>query len=217
MIGAAAVVAAVLVVASVVLSSGGDEPSSTPTELAVEGVAQNGDMLGSPNAKVTLVVYEDMQCPYCAEYQRSVFPVLVDEYVRTGKVAMRFVGMDFLGDDSTKALKHVLAARAEGKLWHFAELLYRNQGRENSGWVTDELLDSVAREIGLDPEQLTTRAAGPEVARQLKQMDADASAHGIDSTPSFLVQIGDDEPYAVEPSSFTPDAFRPILDDALAG
>jgi hypothetical protein len=48
-------------------------------------------------------------------------------------------------------------------------------------------------------------------------MDADASAHGIDSTPSFLVQIGDGEPYAVEPGSFTPDAFRPILDDALAG
>jgi protein-disulfide isomerase len=217
MIGVAAAIAAVLVVVSVVVSGGEEGSSPTKTGLAVQGVPQSGDILGSPDAKVTLIVYEDLQCPFCAEFERNVFPVLVDEYVRTGKVAMRFVGMTFLGDDSTKALKHVLAARADGKLWHLAELLYLNQGDENSGWVTDELLDNVAREAGLDPAKLATRAAGPDVERRLEEMDADAASHGIDSTPSFLVQIEDGEPYGVQVSSLTPDAFRPILDDALAG
>jgi len=39
----------------------------------------------------------------------------------------------------------------------------------------------------------------------------------VQGTPWFFIAIGDEEPYAIQPTTLTPDAFRPALDDALSG
>ena len=145
--GAVAVVA-VLVVVSVVATGGGDDDTTTTTEgssALFAGIPQQNTSLGAASAPVTLIQFEDMQCPVCREYQEDGFSGIVDEYVRPGKVKLRFAGLAFLGSDSEKALSHVLAAGKQGKLWQYASALYANQGAENSGWVTDELLERLSR------------------------------------------------------------------------
>ena len=47
-------------------------------------------------------------------------------------------------------------------------------------------------------------------------MAAEANQRQVSGTPSFFVQVGDGEPYQVNPSSFAPSEFASILDDALA-
>ena len=42
-----------------------------------------------------------------------------------------------------------LAAGEQGRGWNFVELFYRNQGVENSGYVTDEFLTAIARGAGV--------------------------------------------------------------------
>ena len=62
------------------------------------------------------------------------------------------------------------AAGLQDRLWHLQEALYRNQGGENSGWVTDELVRRLAGEIpGLDVERLFVDAEGPEVDALLRR------------------------------------------------
>ena len=123
--------------------------------------------------------------------------------------------MAFIGDDSQKALEYVLAAGAQGKLWQMTDALYANQGGENAGWVTDELLEQLAGQLGLDWEKLQEDAASL-VEQQAASMAAEAEQRQVGGTPWFFVQVGDDEPYHVEPSSFAIEEFRTILDDALA-
>jgi protein-disulfide isomerase len=220
---AAAAVVVVLVVASLLLR-GGDSSSTeasrtTPSDVSklLDGIPQDRAVLGSPSAKVTLIQFEDLQCPICRRYQEEGFPGIVDEYVRTGKVKIRFAGLAFIGPDSKKALLNVLAAGSQGKLFQLADALYANQGPENSGWVTDELIQKLATGLGLDYAKLEKDADGPAALQQANAMAAEAQQRQVPGTPWFFVQIGDQQPYEVRPSSLGTDEFRSILDDALTG
>ena len=118
-------------------------PGADETAALLDGIPQSGLRLGNPSAPVTLVEWADLQCPFCREFATAAFPALVRDYVRTGKVQIVFRGLAFLGPDSTKALQVALAAGIQDRLWNVVDLLYRNQGIENSGWATDELLHRI--------------------------------------------------------------------------
>ena len=216
--GAVAVVA-ILVVVSVLVAGGGDSGTTTtsaerPSTLFA-GIPQQDTELGKASAPVTLIQFEDLQCPICREYQSDGFSGIVDEYVRPGKVKLRFAGLAFLGPDSEKALSYVLAAGTQGKLWQYADALYANQGAENSGWVTDDLLERLAGELGLDWERLQQDAASTAVKQEAQATAAEAARLQVPGTPTFFVQIGNGRPYHVQPNSFAIEEFRTILADAL--
>ncbi|MCZ7589638.1 MAG: DsbA family protein [Gaiella sp.] len=213
-----------MLVAASLLLRGGDSGDNTATgngtgqvSTLLDGIPQDGAVLGSPAAKVTMIQFEDLQCPVCRRYQEEGFPGVVEQYVRPGKVKLRFVGMAFLGPDSEKALLYTLAAGEQDKLWQFSDALYANQGGENEGWVTDELLERLADDLGLDYAKLKSDAASPVTRQQANSMAAEANQRQVTGTPSFFIQVGDGEPYQVSPSSFAPSEFATILDDALAG
>ncbi len=215
-------VLAALVVGAILLSSGDDDASSngpaTGTTALVDGIPQDGTLLGNPDATVVLLQYEDIQCPVCKRYTDAGFRTIVEEYVRPGSVRVDFRGLDFLGDDSTKALRVVLAAARQDRAWQLVELLYANQGEENSGWVTDDLLRELAAQIeGLDADMMFADADSAEITAEIEKVAEEAVERQVQGTPWFFVKIGDDEPYEVQPTSLDGEAFRPILDDALSG
>src|SRR5690348_13031459 len=119
--GAAAVVA-ILVVVSVVVAGGGDSGTTTTSAASsalFDGIPQNGTELGAKGAPVTFIQFEDLQCPICRSYQEDGFSDIVRDYVRPGKVKLRFAGIAILGQDSEKALRYALAAGNQGKLWQY--------------------------------------------------------------------------------------------------
>jgi protein-disulfide isomerase len=218
-VGAVAV-AAILIVASLVLAGGDDSSSgTTPTATSdLAGIPQSGTQLGDPDTNVILIEYADPQCPFCKRYSEEGFPGLVEEYVAPGKIRMEFRGLAFIGEDSAKALRFIYAAGLQDKLWQFTEAVYANQGGENEGWVTDDLMRDIGESIeGLDVDRLFVDAEGDEVKAQIAEAQQRASEAGVGGTPWFYIQIGDDEPYEIQPSSLSPEAFRDALDDALAG
>ena len=214
---AIALAAAVALVAVALIGRGGS--SAAPTEdpvVDLSGIPQDGRVLGSPDATVTLVEWADLQCPACRIYSEEFFPTVADEYVRTGKINTEFRGYPFIGDDSVKAYRFLLAAAEQDKLWELQEALYRNQGAENGGWVTDDLLRELASEIdGLDVDQLFADAEREDIVAEATGAEAEAQAAGIVGTPTLLIQIGDKEPYLIDVANV--DQLRAALDDALTG
>ena len=106
----------------------------------LDGIPQAGVDAREGGAKVTLIQFEDPQCPICKAYQDEGFADIVSEYVKPGKIKIRYAGLAFIGEDSQKALLHVIAAGRQNKAFQFSEELYARQGAENCGWVTDALL-----------------------------------------------------------------------------
>jgi len=214
--GAAAAAVALIVVA--LLFRSGDVPRTSPTPgVELAGIPQNDRVLGEPAAGVTLIEYADAQCPACRFYSEDMFPGLVDEYVAPGKIAMEYRGFPFLGSDSVKALRFILAAGLQDSLWEVQEALYRNQGRENDGWVTDELLREVAGEIqGLDVDRLFVDAASNGITQEAEAAEAEGRAAGIPGTPTFVIKTG--EPgHQVFFQPVSAGGVRAALDDALGG
>jgi protein-disulfide isomerase len=204
MLGGVLAVAAVIVVVAVVVSSGGGGnnagsrassvekatgaiPGQTESSQMLTGVKQNGIFLGDPKAPVRFVEFADLQCPFCREYSLNTLPVLVQDYVRQGKVRMEFRDLAFIGDDSLKAGRWAAGAARQGKLWNFADVLYFNQGEENTGYMTDAFLTKIARAAGVDPVKAKAYAATDASAQPVKDATALAQRYGVSSTPSFLV------------------------------
>jgi protein-disulfide isomerase len=185
-------------------------------ERVFAGIPQQGPALGRRLAPVTLVEYADLQCPYCAQWALQTLPVLARDYVRTGRLRIVFRGLAFLGPDSRTALEATVAAGRQNTLWDVVEALYRRQGTENSGWVTEELLADVARGIprldsarwGSDRE---LRWTSVEIARAARS----ARAAGVSGTPAFMVGPtgGRLEPVALR--SLGPEGIVPAIEAAL--
>jgi protein-disulfide isomerase len=206
-------IAVVAVLAAVVLAGGPGSNGGTKTTSdtsALRGIPQSGLALGSPKAPVTIVEFADLQCPFCAEYHRNVFPSILDRYVRTGKVRLELRLLRFLGPDSDRLARVAAAAAAQNRMWQFVGLAYDNQGQENSGYATNGFINKLARDAGL--KRLD---AGAAAERQVQANESLAKTAGVSSTPSFLIGKTGGTLRPFQPSDLTPGAFIPKIDSEL--
>lgn len=191
----------------------GKLPGAAATQRLFRGIPQALNALGNPKAPVTMVEFGDLQCPFCRDYAVNALPAIIDEYVRPGKVKLVFTGLVFIGPDSEPALRATYAAGLQGKLWNYLDLLYRNQGPENSGWVTDGLLRAVGESIpGLDVNAMLTARSSPDVDNAIAFSAQQAQSARVDQTPTFFAGKTGGTLQQVAISSLTADAFRPTLD-----
>ena len=228
LIGASGAFVAVLVAIGIALGRADDESGTVtgPPDGAAEalalyrGIPQRGSELGSPSARVEMIEFADLQCPFCACFSRDVMPTVVSRYVRPGKVRYALRTLAFIGEDSREAAEMALAAGRQGKLHQFVDLVYRNQGAENEGWVDEAYLRRIARAAGLDVERAFAdlRAARGELRRELDAASGEAEQLGIAGTPTVLLyRRGSAEPVRLEPDELTVGDVTGALDEALAG
>lgn len=157
-------------------------------------VPQDGAVLGNPRARVRLVEYADLQCPACKAYSDQALPTLIERYVRPGRVALEFRHFPIVGQDSVPAARVAAAAGQQDRLWSFVELFYRNQGPENSGYVTEGFLRRIAGAVpGLDVGRALDGLEDPEAAAAVERGRAQAQRLGLPGTPSFVLRSGEDE------------------------
>jgi protein-disulfide isomerase len=197
LLGASAVaVAVVVIVAIAVGGAGGGESGTTTgtpegiaaTRALFAGIPQRGEELGSPDAQVTVTEFADLQCPFCGQSARDELPDVVRDYVRPGRARLVFRALAFLGDDSERGAAMAAAAGMQNRLWQFVDLVYRNQGAENSGWVSDAYLRRVATAAGLDVRRAFADRTSAAAGARLEEAHAAANSAGVKSTPTFVVE-----------------------------
>jgi len=211
-LAAVAITAVAVVATAIAFAQPQSDPPPAPAQSALAGVPQDALTLGSPSAPATMIEFADLQCPFCAEYSRTVLPTVIDRYVRTGKLKLELQVMTFVGEDSVRAGRMAGAAAEQDRLWDFADAFYLAQGQENTGYVTDDFLREIGVAAGLDVDRAMSRRDRQDV--QAAQTLADQL--GVKSTPSFVLRKGDGERVAVTPEGLTPEAFTAALDEALA-
>jgi protein-disulfide isomerase len=228
LLGVVAVAALIVAVLVAVATTGGDGDSASatttttaqsapePDAALLAGIPQSGITLGKASASATLVEFVDPQCPYCAQWSRDAFPAVVRDFVRTGKVKLEFRGLHFIGPDSEKALRAVLAAGKQDKLFDLAEKLYAEQGDENSGWVTDALLRRTAATIpGLDADKLFDDMHSADVTREMEEADELATRYQVEGTPAFALVKPPQNPIPLQGASLDAESFTASLATAL--
>ena len=167
----------------VVLSELGGDSQET-----FAGIPQEGTTLGREDAPVKIQLYEDFQCPACAQFARETLPDLFESRVEPGEVKLVSETLAFLGPDSLKTARAALAAGAQDRYWNYGYLLFENQGAENSGYATDDFLADLAEETeGLDVEEWRAARDDAFVEEELRSVQERAEEDGVNATPTIVV------------------------------
>jgi protein-disulfide isomerase len=160
-----------------------------------------------------MMVFADMQCPFCAEFENKAMPEIVKRYVRTGKLKLVFQPIAILGDDSVTGARGVAAAAQQNKLFEYAALVYRNQGEEGSGYLDDAYVKQVAGATpGLDTAKFTADLKSAAVDKLMTDAQSIATSGKVESTPSFFVSKAGATLEPLQVTELTPEAFTSQLD-----
>jgi protein-disulfide isomerase len=195
----AAFAAVAVIVALIVISqSGGGDNGDGGNPKNVSGVAQvnaqlqgltqTGQVLGDSGAPVTVTEFGDPQCPVCRAFSEQIAPQLISTDVRPGKVKYKYEPYLIIGPDSKPAMQAVLAAGEQGRFWTYLQLFYANQGEENSGYVTDDFLTSIAKAAKVpDIDKWNQSRNGSQWDSVLASGTSQAESLGFNGTPSIQV------------------------------
>lgn len=138
----------------------------------------NSPVLGNPQGDVVLVKFFDYQCPYCKAVEPKLDKLLADD--RGVKIVVK--EFPILGPASVVASKAALASVRQGKYaaYHHALMAYK-------GKLTDEVIFTTAKDVGLDVAKLRQDMNSPEVTDQLLANFNLARALKISLTPGYFV------------------------------
>jgi protein-disulfide isomerase len=226
-IALALVVAVALAVILAIVFTGGSSGSSDATGSTLpdsatiaaqfQGIPQQGNVLGKANAPVTMVEYIDLQCPVCRQFETEVMPTIIERYVRPGKVNVEVRPIAFIGPDSESGRRAMIAAEPEGKAFNFSQILYFNQGAENSGWLDDSMIADAAVSVGLEPQTILDTMNSQAVADKAGAYDDQSRADGVSGTPTIGVGKTGGKPSYLPAGDPGLTALTAALDKALAG
>lgn len=138
---------------------------------------------GSKTAKVIVIEFTDMQCPFCRRFTQEVFPFLDEHFISTGQVlfVVRHFPLVQIHPFAQRAAEAAECARRQDKFWPFHDALFHSTDPAN-----DRLITAGAQKAGLADQPFTTCLNGEAV--QTIQEDQDLGKRlGISSTPTFLL------------------------------
>jgi protein-disulfide isomerase len=225
-LSAVVVFAALVVIGAILLSGGDDEETpaqrgtSAPSdaqevEKLYAGIPQDGIHLGDPKAPATLVEIADLQCPFCAEYSTGALATIVNDYVRSGRVRYELRFRSFIGRDSVRAAGAAAYAAQQDLMYQFADVFYRNQGPEESGYADRAFIERVAGQVaGLDPKKTADAADDPLSQPLVREGEQFARDLGSRSTPDFYVRTGG-RMQPLQPQGTEPEDYAAALDAIL--
>jgi protein-disulfide isomerase len=170
-------------------------------------IAQSANALGEPGAPVTLEYFADLECPYCRDFSLRVLPSIIQRWVRTGKLQIKFRALETATGDPDVFVAQQVAALAAGKqdrAWHFVETFFAEQGEEGSGYVTDAYLEGIASQVPqLDLTRWASDRKDPQLIKEIAD-DAEAAENApLGGTPSFLIGASGGPMTAFSPTSDT--------------
>jgi len=159
--------------------------------------------LGMAKAPVTIVVFSDFQCPYCAKLVEVMEEVL-DLYPESVKIVFKNfpLASHQLAEPAARA---ALAAANQGKFWPYHDLLFENYRT----FTATQLLEFAGR-LGLDLQQFSGDMISLGVRQQLARDIQEGRKAEVAGTPTVFVngRLAKDKTVA---------GLRQIIDEELAG
>ena len=182
-------------------------PGPAPAPARLDNVDEDDDpFLGKKNAPVTIVSFEDYQCPFCKRAFDQTFPQLKKDYIDTGKV--KYVYRDFpLGfhPQANAAAEAAECADEQGKFWDYHGAIFNNQGR-----LGRDLYIELAGQFNLDVDKFTQCIDNGEMRQEVQADSSYGSQIGVSGTPTFFIngiKLVGAQPYA---------AFQKVIEAELA-
>lgn len=139
--------------------------------------------LGNPSAPITVVAFEDFECPFCQRFTQQTEPQLIQNEIKSGRA--RLVWKDFplsIHAHTEKAHEAARCAWEQNKFWEYHDLLFKNQ-RE----LGVDNLKQYAKELNLNQQKFESCLDSGKYAALIQEKVNEGINAGVNGTPSFFV------------------------------
>jgi protein-disulfide isomerase len=179
-----------------------------PNSFAIESIMADR-VLGSANAKITVIEYASMTCPHCAEFHAGPFQILKMEYIKTGKV--RFIYRDFPLDRLALAAAMMARCAPKERYYPIVEIIFRTQTNWAKQANPTEALSQIGLLSGISKKTYKACVGNKDIYEGVMKIRNDGEAKfDIQSTPTIIIN---GKPIK---GHLTAEKLRLILDSELA-
>jgi protein-disulfide isomerase len=138
-------------------------------------------MLGPANAPVTVVLFCDFQCPYCADAQ-PVVNRLLSTYPSDMRLVYRHFPVERVHADAGRAAEASVCALEQGRFWDMYRSMLANQSQlDLSGLIRQ------AGDIGMDSQAFARCLESGQHRAEWRRDQTDGMSLGVSGTPTFFV------------------------------
>lgn len=179
-------------------------PSVAPGAKIEVKLNDDDPFVGPKDAKVTVVTFEDFQCPFCGAFTglddamvknmqgrdatwQPAIPGIRKEYVDTGKVKLVWKDYPFLGQESFWAGQAARCAQDQGKFWEYHDYLFSHQNGENQGTFSKDNLKKFAADLGLKTADFNNCLDNAKYEKKLQDAVTYGQSVGVSGTPATFV------------------------------
>lgn len=136
---------------------------------------------GPKDATVTITMFSDFQCPFCAQTAPVIEQVLA-AYPNDVNFVMKQFPLRSIHPQADPAARAAIAAGKQGKFWEMHDELYKN-----SRTLSPETIKGLAEKLGLDMKQFEADESSDAVKKQVEEELALGAKSDVRGTPSFFV------------------------------
>jgi protein-disulfide isomerase len=162
----------------------GNSKSNELQVLALSYVQQlpvgNSAVKGDANAPVTIILFDDFQCPYCAKLVPTLDQVMA-AYPRQVKVVFKHFPLSMHKFAKNAAIASI-AARNQGKFWPLHDQLFANYNKLN-----DAKIRELAEGLGLDMARFDQDMANPALLKEVNNDTQLGVKAGVRGTPAAYI------------------------------
>ena len=144
-------------------------------------ISENDPILGNLNAKVSLVIFSDFSCTFCANQERVLKEVL-KKYNNQINLIWKDYPLNNLESESFKAAQAARCAQEQNKFWPYHDLLFENlEKRKENDFI------NFAQNLGLDKNIFVNCLRKQEVDKKIENNILEADALEIYGIPFVYV------------------------------
>jgi protein-disulfide isomerase len=156
-----------------------------PPPLPANPISLEGAVLmGSTNAKLVVIEYSDVQCPYCGAFVRETLPAFDREFVKTGKVLLAFRNfpLEQLHPFAKSAALAIECAGQQNKAWLMHDKLFANPKALNNDTIA-----AGALAVGIAGKPFSSCMGSAQASARVSEDVASGRELGVTGTPTFFV------------------------------
>ena len=197
----------------------GDVADDTVVPTSVAGdlleITDEDHVRGDRNARIMLVEYSDLECPFCQRFHSTARQV-VDEY--DGQVAWvyRHFPLKFHQNSQKEAEASECAAELGGNdvFWKYIDTIFERTATNGTGFALDKLTP-LAQEIGLNGNDFRECLDSGRYKQNVLDEMAGGQSTGVTGTPGNILLDTKTGETRFIPGAVPFDQIKPVIDELL--
>jgi protein-disulfide isomerase len=164
------------------------ELSENPFRDTAAQLPTKGPSFGPPTARITVIVFDDFQCPYCREFARTIRETLPQKYPKDVRVIFEDFPLESIHPWAMAAAEagRCLENQSSELFWSYHDWIFEHQGEVTPGNFREKIL-GFAKEHKVDEKKLTACLDTHATKGELEESVKKGLALGIQQTPTFYL------------------------------